>query len=525
MNRAGVLRSCLTLARAEMFTRERGRWRARSGLGAVVLALAISALLTYSLTRLFVAFAADGATALESARVLAAVFSATALGTLLFDLHATMATLLLAPDLELLRRAPLPARTVLGLKLLDALPLSSTMIVALAIPTTVAFALAYPGALRAGLAPFVLAALWAIPLGLGVAVAAALVRIAPAALVRETIGLLTTLALTLTWLTNTFLLPRLLSGGRMLDGTLRSLLAQLPAPPAASPAAWAVDALIAPWPRALPALGLLAAGAALSLGLAALLGARALRRGNEAVRTTPSGRRTSRIAFTASRASAFLQRDLALYLRDWTVMSDIVVAALLWTLLPLAFVPVLPMPPAVLAHTMLVALTVGLGHEVASRALPFERDAIQWLRLAPIAPARWVISRVPAVLAIALPLYLTGWIAVTVTLRLGPGDAFSVLLQAGAALATSIALGFWVGAAFGDPAWRHPRAMLKGTGRLVAVILLVGQAAVWLALRPMLAGWPGIPATLATLLVAAGAISASIAGATRVLSRPGGQRD
>ena len=113
---------------------------------------------------------------------------------------------------------------------------------------------------------------------------------------------------------------------------------------------------------------------------------------------------------------------------------------------------------------------------------------------------------------------------VTVMLRLGPSDAASVLLQGGAALATSIAIGFWVGAAFGDPAWRHPRAMLKGMGRLVAVILLVGQAAGWLALRPALAEWPGIPATLCTILVAAGVSSASILGATRVLSRFSGQR-
>ena len=226
-----------------------------------------------------------------------------------------------------------------------------------------------------------------------------------------------------------------------------------------------------------------------------------------------------------SRASAFLQRDLALYLRDWTVMSDIVVAALLWTLLPLAFIPVLPMPPVVLAHTMLVALTVGLGHEVASRALPFERDAIQWLRIAPIHPTRWVALRVPGVLVIALPLFLLGWVAVAVTLRLGPSDTANVLLQSGAALATSIAIGFWVGAAFGDPAWRHPRAMLTGTGRLVAVLLLVGQACTWLALRPMLADWPRIPATLGTLLIAAGVIFASIAGTTRVLSRPSGRRD
>ena len=296
MNRAGVLRSRLTLARAEMFTRERGRWRVRAGLGAVVLAVAISALLTYSLTRLFVAFAADGATALEAARVLVAVFTTTALGTLLFDLHATMATLLLAPDLELLRRAPLPARTVLALKLLDALPLSSTMILALAIPTTIAFALAYPGALHVGLAPFVLATLWAIPLGLGVAVAAALVRIAPAALVREAIGLLTTVALTLTWLTNTFLLPRLLSEGRMLDGTFRSMLSQFPAPLAASPATWAVEALLAPWPHALVALGLLGVSAALSLALAAMVGARALQRGSEVIHATPAAHRASRVA-------------------------------------------------------------------------------------------------------------------------------------------------------------------------------------------------------------------------------------
>ena len=215
-----------------------------------------------------------------------------------------------------------------------------------------------------------------------------------------------------------------------------------------------------------------------------------------------AGRQRNRSA----QLTSILQRDLALYLRDWTVMSDIVVAALLWTLLPLAFIPVVPMPPEVLAHTMLVALTVGLGHEVASRALPFERDAIQWLRLAPIRPARWVMSRLPGVLVIALPLYLLGWAAVTFMLRLGPGEAARVLLQGGAALATSIAIGFWVGAAFGDPAWRHPRAMLKGVGRLVAVLLLVGQAALWLALHPILSEWPGIPAALATLVIAAGAL-------------------
>ncbi|MEO5987651.1 MAG: hypothetical protein ABIU54_02020 [Candidatus Eisenbacteria bacterium] len=519
MNAPGVLRARLTMIRAEFFTRRDGSWQARKGLLAVALALGLTGLLTYALTRGFATLADSGISVTEAGRVLATAFGATALGTLLLDLHATMATLLLAPDLQLLRRAPIRTRTVLGLKLLDALPVSSTMLVALALPATIAFALAYSNTVHAALVPLVLAALWGMPLGFGVAVASALVRLAPAARVREVIGLLTTLTVALLWLANTFLLPRLADDEPAFQDSLRAAIAHLPSPHATSPAAWAVDALIAPWPRALASLALLLVAAAGSLALAAGLGARALRATGAPIGASLAGPKRSSIPFTASLAAAFLRRDLALYLRDWTVMSDILVGALLWTLLPLAFVPLVAMEPRLLALTMLIALNVGLGHEVAARALPFERDALAWARLAPIKAKRWVLARLPGVLVIVLPLHLSAWVAITVTLHLPPNIAAEVLLWATAALATATAVGLWTGAAFGDPAWAHPRAMLHWNGRLVAVALLLIQAAAWLALWPLLDGFPVGWGACGAIVVAGISCSLAVHGASRLLAR------
>ncbi len=520
MNPAGVLRARLVMARAELFTRSGGHWRARSGLLAVALALGLTGMLTHAFVRGFEALAAAGITATEARHVLAAAWGATMIGTLVLDLHATMATLLLAPDLELLRRAPIRTRTVLGLKLLDAIPLSSTMVLTLALPATMAFALAYPGTLHAALAPFVLAALWALPLGLGVAIASMLVRIAPATRARDVIGVLTTLALALLWLANTFLLPRYSNDLPVLQDSLRAVITRLPTPHAASPVAWAADALLAPWPRALAALTLLLAAAAGSLALAAGLGVRALRGG--IVATTPSRRAHghSAIPFTASTREAFLRRDMALYLRDWTVLSDILVGALLWTLLPLAFVPVVFMDPRTLGHAMLIALDVGLGHEVAARALPFERDALAWARLAPVAPLRWVLSRLPGVLVIVLPLHLVAWLTISVALHLPASDAVDILLRAGAALASASAIGLWTGAAFGDPGWTHPRAMLRWTGRLVAVTALGLQALGWLALQPLLDQVPVRAGWLVALLVAGVVCAIALRRASLLVARP-----
>lgn len=522
MNLREVLRGRLAMARAELFTLNNGRWRARSGLVAVTLTLGLSALLAYAFALGFRTLAKEGITAAEAGPVLAAIFGATMIGTLLLDLHATMATLLLAPDLELLRRAPIRTRAVLGLKLLDALPLSSTMVLGLALPATTGFALAYSGAMHAALAPLVIAALWGLPLGLGVVAASALVRLAPASRVREAIGMLTTVGVALLWLANTFLLPRYSNEYPVLQDSLRAAIAHLPTPHAASPVAWAVESLIAPWPRALAALAMLVSAAAGSLALATVVGARALKGASIPFRDARTAPRRSAIPFTNSLAAAFLRRDLALYLRDWTVMSDVLVGALLWTLLPLAFIPVVPMEPRTLAHTILVSMSVGLGHLVAARALPFERDGLAWAGLAPLAPIRWVLARLPGVLVIVLPMFLTAWLVSSVTLRLQATAAIQVLVWASATLATAIGIGVWTGAAFGDPAWTHPRAMLRWTGRLVAIALLVVQASVWLALGPLLDRIPVVMGGCLVLLASAVSTSIALHGASRRLARPRG---
>src|SRR5262249_19654474 len=90
---------------------------------------------------------------------------------------------------------------------------------------------------------------------------------------------------------------------------------------------------------------------------------------------------------------AFLRRDLALFSRDWPVLLDLLSRLALWTLLPLALLPVTPLPRAELVRDMLVALTLSLGNDIAGRALPLERHALAWARLSPVGGARWVLRR------------------------------------------------------------------------------------------------------------------------------------
>jgi hypothetical protein len=65
------------------------------------------------------------------------------------------------------------------------------------------------------------------------------------------------------------------------------------------------------------------------------------------------------------------------------------------------------------------------------------------------------------------------------------------------ALGLSIALGLWTGAAFGDPQWTNPRAMLSLSGRILASVLLIAQAGMWLGLSALAHGFADrVPATL-----------------------------
>jgi len=134
---------------------------------------------------------------------------------------------------------------------------------------------------------------------------------------------------------------------------------------------------------------------------------------------------------------------------------------------------------------MLLALTVGLGYEVEARSIPFERDGLAWVRLAPVRVGRWMVAKLLGAYALSLPLMLAAGIALAVAFRLPARDWVETACLVVPALGMSVALGLWTGTAFGDPKWTNPRAMLSLSGRLFASLLLLLQAAAWLGLSAM----------------------------------------
>lgn len=494
MRVARVLRSRALLVRHVLWgggrrgSARRAR-RPRPALLALVLAAALAALLYSGSAALFGALAGEGAPAGEAGVALAAVFGAGLVGLVVFDLSDAVSTLLVDSDLELLLRSPAPRAAILLLKLGDALPRSSTLLLVLVGPAAVAFAARYPLAPWAwALLPIQLAAMWMLPLGLGAGLAIHLLRAVPARMARESLSLLSTLVITLIWLGNAFLVPRLARPGGMLTGTLRDAVALLPARAWASPAHWAAAALVAGSEGgvrvALGASAALVAAGALALAFAAWTASRHLQEVQARVALPAARRRAGRAGrlraptFTAS----LLRRDARLFRRDWTVLSDVVTAAALWTLLPLVAAPLGAMDAPWLASAMLVTLAVGLGYEVAARAMPFERHALAWARLAPVPPLRWVLARLASVALLAFPLLGLAGLGVGLAFRLEPAEWARIAALALSALALSLALGLWTGLRFGDPRWTNPRAMLGLAGRLIASGMLLGQVSLWLAI-------------------------------------------
>jgi len=210
-------------------------------------------------------------------------------------------------------------------------------------------------------------------------------------------------------------------------------------------------------------------------------------------------------------------RDLRLFLRDWTVLGDILTAAALWTLLPVLSARLITATPGLMVRAMLIALTVGLGYEIAARSVPFERRAIVWARLAPVSPQRWVWAKWLATAALALPVFLVAVLTLAVAVPLPPGEWAGTLVIGLSALASALSLGLLTGLVFGDPDWTNPRAMLTVSGRIVATGLLLTQAVGWLGwsaltwLRPGLGGPAGlaVPVAIAAgVAVGAGWLSA-----------------
>ena len=546
MNWAGVARGRLRLAWNTFLPPTRhGRADARPSrpwLGAT-LALLLAALVCVTLAALFGQLAADGASQAEAGVALGLVLSAVVFGLLIFDLHEAVTTLTVDSNLELLRRTPISPPALFAFKLADALPRTSLLLITLAIPAVVAYQVFFPLSIWAWpLVAALLLALWAIPLGVGTALAIHLLRWVPARHAREALGLVSSITLFVLWLANSFLLPRLADTAGDPVAIFHGLLRDAPGAFRWSPGQWAARAIAgaAVGSRDGPArpAALVFAAAALSLlaaaftagkhleivqaRIAAGVGPRRPRRRRASERSSgipplPEGAARAEALAPSGPApgrrviAAIVLRDARLFRRDWTVLGDVLTAAVLWTLLPLVAAPLYEASARGLARVMLLALTIGLGYEVAARALPFERAGLVWSRLSPVSTSRVIAAKLIGCAAVSLPLLAIAAASMAVALQLGPGELVGTLLVVVPALATSLSVGLWTGAVFGSPGWTNPRAMLTVTGRAMATLLLLAQAGAWLVLTtlaeahrrslpPGFLGWG--PAVVAALLSA-----------------------
>jgi hypothetical protein len=464
---------------------------ARLGVG---LAAGLSGLAFLVIRELLVLLAGAGGGMVDAAAAVAVLVNLTLVGLLVFDLHEGVSALLSDSDLDLLRRAPLAPRALFGLKLLDALPRTSLLGLVLVAPAVLAFEDAYPMHAWAWLlVPAQLLALWAMPLGLGLAAALLLLRIVPARQAREALGLVSTLALFVLWLANSFLLPRV---GLRVDTLpeVRAALRSLAGDTVATPGGWLAAALVAgargDVRGSLTASARIIGLGALALGLAAGVASRTLEvvqgrvipGSTQRRRTRPIRRGTPDAARSRPLTAAFLTRDGKLLARNWTLLGDLLATAVLWTLLPAVLSPLLEFPRATLARAMLLSLTVAIGSEIAARALPLERRALAWARLSPAGPARWLAGRLAGAALLSAALLALATLGTTRALGLDAAEILGALAVVAPALALALALGLWAGATFGDPGWANPRAMLTPPGRAVTTLLLIVQAVAWLSL-------------------------------------------
>ncbi len=490
--------------------------RPQRGVLPVVLTLAM--LLAFGLTfdTLFQTLADAGVPATSAERLLGWAFTLSFVMLVLGDLHVVVAGLIDTPELDRLRLAPLGTLQLLAIEVVRTLPRTLPPVLGIALPAAIAHALAYGTTPWLEL-PVVLVTLWAVPLGLGTALALVLLRLAPAARLREGIAALATFAFVAGWLANAFWLPGLTPDGATLGAWFRTL----PEPPAWSPATWAAAALD-PESRQ---HGVALLQCALAAGGAMLLAERAARAVLATVQSRARGTPGRAVAAGSRRARsltlAFLRRDRSLLLRDWPVVLDALASLALWTLLPLAVLPLAPLPHQELARDMLIALSVSLGNDVAARALPLERRSLAWARLSPVGGARWLLQRALGVAVLAGVVVLVATAIASAALDLHAAAVFDVLVFASAAAASALASGLLVGALLGDPDWTDPRAMLGPSGRSIAAAVLLVQAAAWVALAHVLSPTEPLPiSVLAPVLAGGGAFAAVMLALTaRVLGR------
>jgi hypothetical protein len=485
----------------------RGVWsggRPRRGLVPLVLSGLMASAFTLTFAFAFSALAGLGASLEVHVRVLGWAFTFAFVLLALGDLLTVVSAAATAPDLERLLTAPLRPRELLLLKFADTLPRTLGPVVAIALPAALSFAWIFSG-VNPGALLVALFALWAVPLGLGSALAMPLLSLAPASRVRESVAVLATLAFLAGWLANTFWVPRLFSSLDVATG-----LAAIPPLPAWSPATWATDAVVRTGGRAREALVACVVAGAGALVLAAMVAERLLAGLHDSAGSVPgvTVRGSSRRARTL--AGAFLRRDLRLFTRDWPVLLDLGARLALWTLLPLAVLPLTPMPPAELLRDMLVTLTLSLGNDIGTRALPLERHALAWARLSPVGGGRWLRMRALGVGLLGLAILGAGTLLAGTALHLDPWTMLSAFAFALPAAATALGFGLLIGATLADPEWRDPRAMLGPGGRTVSAFVLLGQGALWVAASHAVGPGPAGPGALAVLAVAGGCVASGL---------------
>ena len=496
--------------------------RAMAARAAAVLGLLLGVMAYLVVHRLLSLLIDDGGGLADAVAAIAAIVNFTLVGLFVFDLHEGLSALLSDSDLDLLRRAPIRPAALLGLKLLDALPRTSLLLLVLVAPSVAAFHTLFhlPGWAWL-LLPFQLVALWAIPLGLGTAASLLLLRHVPARHAREALGLVSSLTLFALWLANSFLLPRIgTAAAPVLD--VRATLARLTELTSPTPGAWMAHALESAAGGDL-GLSLLATLAILGAGSAAVLLALAIAsRDLESVQTrilSGGGRREDRSPRVRRVPSpgvrglvpAMLARDGHLIARHWTILGDLLTTAVLWTLLPVVAAPLFDASREMLARAMLLGLTVAIGNEIAARVLPLERRALAWSRLAPVAPARWLLARLAGAGIFAALLLALATAGTVRALELDSAQVLRLIAVLVPALLLALATGVWAGAAFGDPAWSNPRSMLTPAGRVIATLSLVAQAVGWLLLAGAMPDMPG-PIAGRTLQLAAGVFAAALGG-------------
>jgi hypothetical protein len=489
---AGVLQGRLRLARAA-FRRSSASGTARPAWVDLVLVALLGAVMVHGTGIVFDRLARQGVAAAEAGTVLGVIL-VSAFGALaLFEVHLALTTLVLDSDLELLRVAPLTSTQLLGIKLIDAAPATGALFAVFAIPAILSFGRVYGLPPWAWIAiPPLLLGLWAVPLGIGMALSLLLLRAVPPRIVRETLGVASTLTVTVVLVVNAFVMPRVADDAHTVAHSLVMVGQRLSELERWLPPLWATRALVlahaSDFAPAAARIAMVIAAGVISFALLAWVARHSLDPVMSrlvAVHGRGRGRgdavqRIGRARIATGSFGALVRRDLRLFVREWPVLSDVALAALLWPMAALVLPRMEEGAGSVVFRTMMLVLAVGSGMELATRSVPLEREAVIWNRLAGIPPRRWAMAKALACVILALPVLAIAVAVLGSILEVSRSDWMRIPVVTLPALALSIAIGLWIGTRFAERSWTHPRAMIRLGGRLLAAILVLAQVAAWL---------------------------------------------